>query len=411
MKNVLVLAPQFPAANQPWIDTYLEKLLVNGLEVSILSTNNEIGPYSSKVDSLRLRDRVLPISLGPLDVLRGALGSLLKFRLADIRSALNVASHFSGGVASFLSALVYALYFQDCEFGEIALIHSHDEILAYRFLLLARLRKVPLVLTFHGMPPSDVRQLSAEKRNALYRELSAVFVNTGFSRQQVVNLGCPAEKIIVLPQGLCIEDFPFFVRSAPGSGEVLRVLTVGRYHRDKGQAYALVALARLLRAGVSVEWTFVGVGLYLPRLQRLAARLGVERNVRFLTELPQDEVKPLYQACHLFVLPSVAAETQGVVLQEAQASGCIPVATCVGGISECVANGKDAFLVRPRSSRQITHTVLALLSDPDIWLTVQQTGRQRVEQLFSADVIGKRMAIELRRLCSDFQEARSVRPR
>jgi glycosyltransferase involved in cell wall biosynthesis len=142
----------------------------------------------------------------------------------------------------------------------------------------------------------------------------------------------------------------------------------------------------------------------------LAARLGVERNVHFLTELPQDEVKPLYQTCHLFVLPSVAAETQGVVLQEAQASGCIPVATCVGGIPECVADGRDAFLVRPRSSRQIADTVLALLSDPDGWVTVQQTGRQRVEQLFSADSIGKLMAIELRRLCSDFQEARSVRP-
>lgn len=398
MKTILVIAPQFPSANQPWVDTYLEKLLENGFDVSIVSTNNEIGPYSSKVDRLKLRSKVLPIYLEFSEVLRGAGKGSISLGILGISRAVRTARILAKNFREFVSALLHALYFDGGQVGAVGLIHSHDEMLAYRFLVLAKFREIPLALTFHGLPPSDVQQLSREKRVTLYREVAKVFVNTEFSRQQVLALGCPPQKISVLPQGLCLEDFPFVPRRGPGANDALRILTVGRYHRDKGQAYALIALARLLRSKVDVEWTFVGVGLDLPRLQRLAVRLGVAQNVKFLVELPQDQVKPLYQACHLYVLPSVATETQGVVLQEAQASGCIPIATRVGGVPECVTDGEDAFLVRPRSSRDIVRAVMALRSTQDSWLDIQRAGRRNVEKRFSADVIGERMAVALRTL-------------
>lgn len=393
--KVLVVAPQFPAINQPWIDTYLEQLLAQGLEPLIYSAVDKLGKYSSKVDALQLRQRIVPLSLSIASVIKGALGVSQAQSLCLITDISRRLS--GGGMREFLSGILTSLYFVRAPLDEIHIIHSHDEILAYRFLYLASLRNVPIVLTFHGLPPAGIGQLSDRKRGLLYRSLAKVIVNTEFAKQQVCSLGCSPDKVIILPQGLPIGDFPFVSRLAPGAGARLKLLTVGRYHRDKGQAYALLALKRLLLKGISAEWTFVGVGPDLSRLKGLVEKLGLTNDVRFLVALPPEELKQLYQQSHLFVLPSVInpgghIETQGVVLQEAQASGCIPIASNVGGIPECVNDGRDALLVKQKSSRDLVRKIEFLMMNPDRWNSFQQAGRFNVVENLSADVIGRKMA-------------------
>lgn len=395
-KKILVVAPQFPAANQPWIDTYLEQLLINGFDVAIYSANRENGRYASKVDKLKLRERVLPFSLNVKEVRKGAWKGLLRSGGETLR-AWSTAWALAEDLRSAIFCFVHGLHFAQADLKEIGLIHSHDEILAYKFLPLSLIRRVPLVLTFHGLPPSGIGQLASEKRHKLYKHASLVLVNTEFAKQQVCALGCVSEKVVVLPQGLCIDEFSFREREAPTKHERLHILTVGRYHRDKGQAYALLALRRLLARGLDVDWTFIGVGPDLARLRRWAKKLELADRVRFLVEMPQDEVKPFFHNCHLLVLPSTAGsggwtETQGVVLQEAQASGCIPIASNVGGIPECVNDGRDALLVKQKSSRDLVSKIEFLLMNPDRWSSFQQAGRLNVVEKLSADVIGRKMA-------------------
>jgi len=397
---VLVVAPQFPAANQPWIDTYLEQLLLNRFTVAICSLNHEVGPYAVKVDRLGLREKILPLSLAQRDVVRGALRGFFRAAASSFE-LVRAAQSVSGSLRDLVLNTVHALHFKEANLEDIEIIHSHDEGLAYRFLVLAAFRRIPLVLTFHGLPPSDVGQLDANKRKVLYRYVSKVFVNTEFAKRQVCALGCDPQKIAVLPQGLCLEEFPFPPRPSPGAKPLLHVLTVGRYHRDKGQAYALLALRRLLNEGLDIRWTFIGVGLDLPRLRRITSKLGLSDHVTFLVELPQDEVRPRYRECDLFVLPSIEgrggwAETQGVVLQEAQASGCIPIATRTGGVPECVRDGVDGVLVRQKSAREIAQAIAFFYHHPGEWERFRAAGRQNVEQNYSADVIGARMSEQLR---------------
>lgn len=206
----------------------------------------------------------------------------------------------------------------------------------------------------------------------------------------------------MLPQGLPVDDFPFVPRAAPAVGETLTLLTVGRFQRDKGQAYAILAIRRLRDRGMRVHWHFAGVGEDLPRLQRLARRVGVEEQVTFHIRLALEPLRALYQQCHLFVLTSVGSdnasegvETQGVVLQEAQASGCIPIATRVGGIPECITDGVDGRLIVDRSHRAITDAIGEMLAAGSEWPRYQQNGRRTVEQRFVADVIGREMVTML----------------
>ena len=116
-----------------------------------------------------------------------------------------------------------------------------------------------------------------------------------------------------------------------------------------------------------------------------------------MERLSDAELRQLYDKSHIFILPSLKAkdgfheETQAVVIQEAQASGVIVIATNAGGIPECVDDGKSAFLVNDRSADEITEQVLALLSESDSWGHIRRAARKWVEEHFCSNVIGKRM--------------------
>ncbi len=401
--QVLVLAPLFPSINQPWMDTYLEQLQRSGIQFCVLSNIKTATSYHDKVDRLGLRRRVITVSMDTRTVLGSTLSAMVSRPVKTWRwlfqtwRRLPREPRLRTQIGSLLRALHAARRIHALE--QLKLIHVRSLGMGYEFLPVAWDRHLPAIITFHGLEPSGVPQIPAHRRQTLFDYATRVLVNTHFARRHAIALGCPGDKITIIPQGLPLEDFPFVERPSPAAGEPLEILTVGRYHRDKGQAYALLALRRLLDQGLQVRWHFVGVGPDHGRLMKLAQRLDVVSRVMFHVGLPPDQLRHLYQTCHLFVLASLNnegrhehVETQGVVLQEAQASGCIPIATRVGGIPECINDQKDGLLIRDRSHRAIADAVLAMMAVSASWPDYQKRGRLNVEERFSADVIGQRMA-------------------
>ena len=412
--RVLVVAPQFPSINQPWMDTYLEQLIRHGLKPLIYTCNRTPGKYSKKVDLLHLRDYVVDFDLAKMISLQAVIQhlcsdplSFLDYLCKALFLSFALMKKYSLSlIPTFVK--VFSYYFLAAKLKNVDIIHAHDDVLAFEFMLYSLIQRIPLIYTFHGLTPNGVPSLADNKRKALYGKLKKVIVNTNFAKQQVQELGCPVEKIIVLPQGLPLEDFPYVPRSAPAKDAQVVLLTVGRYHYEKGQRYALLALRRLRDWGIDAKWHFVGVGPDLRELKYCAKALQVDKFVSFHSELTLQEIKPLYHSSHLFVLPSLSArkkgawaETQGVVLLEAQATGCIPIATKTGGIPECLHDKKDSILIRDRSSRAIAEAIIYLLERPEEWPRYQKNGRRNVEQNFSAKVIGKKMAELLSKCVAD----------
>jgi glycosyltransferase involved in cell wall biosynthesis len=113
--------------------------------------------------------------------------------------------------------------------------------------------------------------------------------------------------------------------------------------------------------------------------------------------LNDSELRDIYAKSHLFILPSLKSEdgfheeTQGVVLQEAQAVGLITLATKTGGIPECIDDGVSGFLVEDRSAEAIADKLSTLISESDKWSTYQKAGRKWVEDRYDIDVIGKKI--------------------
>jgi glycosyltransferase involved in cell wall biosynthesis len=120
-------------------------------------------------------------------------------------------------------------------------------------------------------------------------------------------------------------------------GEPLRVLFVGRLLGWKGAHLAIHAVARAIEQGVPVEFTLVGKGPFEPQLRKVAASVGLQDRIRWVSQMPQQELFALYQTMHCLLFPSLHDSSGNVVL-EAQAYG-LPVI--------CLDLGGPATLVTP----------------------------------------------------------------
>jgi glycosyltransferase involved in cell wall biosynthesis len=130
------------------------------------------------------------------------------------------------------------------------------------------------------------------------------------------------QAVCVVPNGI---DVPR--RMAKSTNGRRRLLYLGRMHRKKG----IDLLLRAWRAvqGRVPDWEVVIAGPddggELPRMQRLASELRVER-VSFLGPVYGEEKLALYRSAHLYVLPT-HSENFAITVAEALAAGTPAIVT------------------------------------------------------------------------------------
>lgn len=96
-----------------------------------------------------------------------------------------------------------------------------------------------------------------------------------------------------------------------------------------------------------------------PRL--LARELGIAEGVRFLGEVPAEDLPALYAGAEVFAYPSLA-EGFGLPALEAMACGAPVVASALSSLPEVV--GEAGVLVDPASAASIRDGLAGLLTDP-----------------------------------------------
>lgn len=400
--SILVIAEFFPSRNQSAVFNAVEEIIRHGGEVTVVANRKQGKSYPDRFESLGLLSRTRYMPLGtPRDILRGLRPYLVPFNIEGqlaYRGLQVLLANRRGrptGFRSWLKSLVQTpLLAKSC----FDLVHAHYLIGGYQFLSIARLLGVPLVTTFHGLPVIECGpEISGAKATELFREGSLFLVNTRFAKSQLEGLGCRPEKIRILPQGLRLEDFPYRPRPYPREGPTV-LLTVARLSGEKGHRYALQAVRLLRDRDRQVEYRIVGTGPEKVELEKLIRELRLEDCVFIRGERTDAELRREYEEAHILILPSVKdisgshhTETQGIVIQEAQASGVITIASETGGIPECVDNGRSAFLVPERDPEALAERITWLLDNPERWPTWQREGRLWVETHYAMEKIGKRL--------------------
>ncbi len=134
----------------------------------------------------------------------------------------------------------------------------------------------------------------------------------------------------------------------------------------KGTRYLLRAFATVARRHDDVQLVIIGDGPLKRSLQALAASTGLRERVEFLGARPHAEVLALMRKAAMLVLPGVRTasgreEGLGMVLLEAAATGLPVIASRVGGMPECVLDGRTGFLVPERDAAALAERMGELL--------------------------------------------------
>jgi len=206
-----------------------------------------------------------------------------------------------------------------------------------------------------------------------YRRCDHLVGNTHDIVRWIVSQGWPAARAHYLPNFAAD-----LAGAAPAAlpGE-MRLLAMGRLHRNKGFDVAIRALA-LLPPGAHLS--IAGEGPERGALEALAREAGVVDRVTFLGW--RSDIGALLAACDLFVCSS-RHEPLGNIVLEAW-SACRPlVAAAAQGPTELIADGETGLLVPVEDAEALARAIGALLADPQRAARIAQTGRAAYERDFT----------------------------
>jgi 1,2-diacylglycerol 3-alpha-glucosyltransferase len=161
--------------------------------------------------------------------------------------------------------------------------------------------------------------------------------------------------------------------------EVWMLLYVGRMAPEKNVHLLLHAMPHVVRGCPKARLWLVGPGPALESLQALADALNLNEQVYFTGPVPREQVSLYMLAADLFVFPSVT-ESQGLVLDEAQAAGLPCIVANGGGAPEAVDYGASGLIVEP-TPEAFVDAILYLTRHPDAREQLRQAGLRKRETL------------------------------
>lgn len=224
--------------------------------------------------------------------------------------------------------------------------------------LAGRVTGVPnIVFTVHGWPFKQewhpIQRVWIYLASWLTAILShRVIVVSKQDETQAKRMWFVARKIRYVPLG--IETPQFLSRDESlrvlslANKETKRIVTIAELTKNKGVKYAIEALARLKKNGMTVSYFIIGDGEERASLQKLAQKLGVSDFVHFLGFIP--DASKYLKAFDIFLLPSIK-EGMPYILLEAAAAG-IPIITTNVVNSDFIDRSKNVHTIPPEDPKK-----------------------------------------------------------
>jgi glycosyltransferase involved in cell wall biosynthesis len=206
-------------------------------------------------------------------------------------------------------------------------------------------------------------------------------------REEIIERGVPAEKVIIVPNGVSEQ----FLQPLPDDGGRLRAslgLEPGEY--VVGLVSSLVAhegIGTLLDAvqilgdrGIRTRALIVGDGPERGALQRQAAALGLD--AVFTGRVPSARVRDYHALLDVFVVPRTPDRVCQLVTPlkpvEAMASGLPVVVSSVRALAEIITDRQTGLLFTPLDAVELADRLEQLLASPDLRAKLGTAAREWV---------------------------------
>ena len=252
------------------------------------------------------------------------------------------------------------------------LIHAHFSSPSGTIArILSRESGKPYVVTEHSSRFDLTFEQGVDVPEVLVDAKRIICVSPGIKHSIESVAGSELLNLSIIPNPIDTSEFKPSVSAETHTGP-LRLLFVGHLLPRKGVDVLLSALGRITNEGTDAELVVIGTGLEMDRLRKQAASLGLDSRVHFLGARPHEEMASYYSESDVVVLSSYA-ESFGVVVVEALASGKPVVATRSGG-PEHIIDDTVGVLVETGDSDGLADAILNVADRLDTFVPEKLAG-------------------------------------
>jgi glycosyltransferase involved in cell wall biosynthesis len=261
-----------------------------------------------------------------------------------------------------------------CKEEGVTLMHVRSRAPAWAVKWASKRCGVPWIATFHGVYGTEPRLFKIPYNRVMLGGERVIAISE-YVRRHILETykGVDPEKIVLIHRGADTDVFrPDAVPREVAEAKKTKqynfekdrpvIMLPGRLTRWKGQEVFIEALSMMRnhRYGVLILGSDQGRTEYSDHLRTMAGKLPDETRVVFRDHT--SEMPVVYALSDIVVNASSAQpEAFGRTVPEAQASGCLVLATSHGGACETVKNGETGFLVPPGDAKAMAEALDRML--------------------------------------------------
>mgnify|MGYP001617632393 CR=1 FL=1 len=172
--------------------------------------------------------------------------------------------------------------------------------------------------------------------------------------------------------------------------EKTNLLYLGRLYPEKSLDTLIKAMPHIIREAPNTHLMLVGAGHMRDRLELLTKKLKMEKNVKFLGLVSEEDKVHAYNACDIFILPSLA-ELEGMVVLETMACGKpIIIADAPMSASRFLVED-NGFLFKHLNPESLAEKTLKLIKDKNL---CEKMGRVSLEKVRKYDIHHSALLLE-----------------
>ena len=264
------------------------------------------------------------------------------------------------------------------------IVHAHDTYLPYSTAAAMLSKKYPTLLTVHDVVAKKIkfvdgyrfltRLVTIPHEKYVLSKIQNVIVCSQFNKDIINNI--TSSKVYVIPNGV---NLPNIQNIQSRSFTKSSIFYVGMLLKSKGVDILISAIPIIKKSIPDVCLYIAGAGKEETNLKNLVKELNIEKNVKFLGFITEEEKYTYYKSVDIFVLPSLF-EPFGLVLLEAMSCGKPVVASKVGGIPYIVEDGKTGLLFESENVEDLAEKIITLLKDEELRDNMGKVGRERAKE-------------------------------
>ena len=319
------------------------------------------------------------------------IGSPIAIPVNDSVARITLSFHLADQVA----AIVEKEHFD--------VLHFHEPLMPALPMTMLKMSRTTNVGTFHAFARSNIgyyygRRWLEPYLSYLHRGIAVSEPARDFLHQYF-----PDFPVHVIPNGIDVNAFkPGLTPIRHLRDDHVNILFVGRLEKRKGLGDLLRAYEFMQSRVAKSRLIVVGDGPLRGQVESYISRHRLP-NVVMAGYVPDSVLPRYYCSADIFCAPATGAESFGIVLLEALATGLPVVATEVEGYMSVLEPGRDSLTVQPKGWAELGSALIILARDAELRRRMGAYGREKAGR-FGWDVV----AAQILEVYEEAREARAA---